>query len=456
MHILENTTFDELQIGQSASVTRTLTKQDTQLLAMVLGETAAADSKNTYRPIAGNGVWGGNLIAAVFNAKLPGPGSQYVDQTLNFLRSIEFGDKLKVTVTVKAKDPQTRMVTFDCECINQHDDLVINGTAHVIAPTQKLRCAATLLPQVSVYEPGKKHLELIERAGKIKGRIKTAIVQATKIEVIQSAIEAYEANLIDPIFIAPKDRLKEEAEIYGISLKGFKCIDVAHSHDAAEVAVKLAREGEVQAITKGAMHTDELMLAVIDKVKGIRTDKRMSHCFVMDTPNYDTPLIITDAAVNIEPDLLCKQHIVQNAIDLAISLDIEVPKVAILAAVETVNPKMQATLDAAALCKMADRKQIVGGILDGPLAFDNAISKTAAISKGIDSPVAGHPDILVVPDIESGNMLAKQLCYLSNAETAGIVIGAKVPISLTSRSDNVLARKTSMALIKLFIHANKA
>jgi phosphate acetyltransferase len=232
-------------------------------------------------------------------------------------------------------------------------------------------------------------------------------------------------------------------------------INVAHSHAAAEIAVSLAREGQVEALMKGSLHTDELMSEVIDKATGLRTARRISHVFLMDVPTYPRLLFITDAAVNVAPDLEAKVDIVQNAIDLAHMLKIADPKVAILAAVETVNLKMQATLDAAALCKMADRGQITGGLLDGPLAFDNAISVVAARTKGIKSAVAGQADILLVPDIESGNMLAKQLEYLADALTSGIVLGAKVPIVLTSRADSAETRTASTAVAMVMAHAKR-
>jgi len=226
---------------------------------------------------------------------------------------------------------------------------------------------------------------------------------------------------------------------------------VPHSHAAAERAVQLARESKVDALMKGALHTDELMAAVVDKGAGLRTDRRMSHVFALDVPHYPKPLFITDAAINIAPDLDAKRDIVQNAIELAHALAIEVPNVAILAAVETVDAKMPSTLDAAALCKMAERKQIVGGLLDGPLAFDNAVSADAARTKDISSPVAGDADILVAPDLEAGNLLAKQLIYLAGADAAGIVLGARLPIVLTSRADGELARLASCALTLLLV-----
>ncbi|MFY9461421.1 MAG: bifunctional enoyl-CoA hydratase/phosphate acetyltransferase, partial [Aquabacterium commune] len=251
-------------------------------------------------------------------------------------------------------------------------------------------------------------------------------------------------------------KIEAVAQAEGLDLTGHRVVDAAHSHAAAEVAVAMARSGEVQALMKGSLHTDELMAAVVPSATGLRTGRRISHVFVMDVPAYPRMLLVTDAAINIAPTILDKVDIVQNAIDLAQVLGVAVPKVAILAAVETVNPEMQATIDAAMLCKMADRGQITGGLVDGPLAFDNAVSLEAAHTKKITSEVAGQADILVVPNLEAGNMVAKQLQYLAGADSAGIVLGTRVPMILTSRADSVRTRLASAAVLKLLAHAQAA
>jgi phosphate acetyltransferase len=258
-----------------------------------------------------------------------------------------------------------------------------------------------------------------------------------------------------PILVGPADKIQAVALAHAVDLSSYTLVQTEHSHAAAEKAVALARAGEVEAVMKGSLHTDELMHAVLAPGTGLATARRMSHVFVLDVPTYPRPLFITDAALNIYPDLEAKRDIVQNAIDLAHVLGLESPRVAILSAVETVNPEIHSTLEAAALCKMADRGQITGGIVDGPLAFDNAVSPEAARTKGIVSPVAGRADILVVPDLEAGNMLAKQLEYLADAEAAGIVLGARVPIILTSRADSPLAHKASCALALLWAHSKR-
>ena len=276
--------------------------------------------------------------------------------------------------------------------------------------------------------------------------IRTAIVHPCDAVSLRGAMEAARMQLIVPVLIGPAARIAAAAAQAGEDLTGIEIIATAHSHAAAEAACGLARSGSVEAIMKGSLHTDELMAAAIDRDTGLRTDRRMSHVFVFDVPTYPRPLLISDAAVNIAHNLATKKDIVQNAIDCALALGTVQPRVAILAAVETVDPDMLATIDAAALAKMADRGQIIGGLVDGPLAFDNAISKTAAAMKQIVSPVAGVADVLIVPNIEAGNMIAKQLTYLANAQSAGIVMGARVPIILTSRADGLLSRLASCAV----------
>jgi phosphate acetyltransferase len=273
---------------------------------------------------------------------------------------------------------------------------------------------------------------------------------------LKGAIEAASAGLIVPILVGPKHRIRVVSEVLAMDLHGMDIIDVPHSEAAAEKAVELVRAGRAEVLMKGSLHSDELLAAVTKRETGLRTGRRISHVFVMDVPTHPHTLFITDAAVNISPDLVAKRDIVQNAIDLYAGLGLGTPKVAILSAVETINPSIPSTIEAAALCKMADRGQITGGELDGPLAFDNAISPEAARIKGIKSPVAGLAQILVVPDLEAGNMLAKNLTFLSNADAAGIVLGARVPIILTSRADNVRTRMASCAVAVLLAHSRRA
>jgi phosphate acetyltransferase len=308
-------------------------------------------------------------------------------------------------------------------------------------------------PQTQTTGTGK--VEWLLKRCKNLEAIPCAVAHPCEKSALAGAMEAGELGLIAPILVGPVAKIEETARSAGIDLGDTPIIDAKHSHDAATKSVELVRQGKAELLMKGSLHTDELLAAVVARETGLRTARRISHVFIMDVPTYHKVLIITDAAINISPNLEDKADICQNAIDLMISLGLEKPKVAILAAVETVNSKMQATLDAAALCKMADRGQITGGILDGPLAFDNAISKQAAETKGIRSVVAGDPDILLAPDLEAGNMLAKQLSFLANADSAGLVLGARVPIILTSRADNVRSRIASCGVAMLAAHSRR-
>ena len=299
-----------------------------------------------------------------------------------------------------------------------------------------------------------KYEKLLERCKSLEP-IPTAVAHPCEATALSGACEAAEKGLIVPILVGPAEKIAAIAKSAKIDLSKFRIVDTPHSEESAAKAVELVREGEAELLMKGSLHTDELMGAVVSRDRGLRTGRRISHVIVMDVPTYHKVLIVTDGAINIAPVLEDKVDICQNAIDLAVSLGMERPKVAILAAVETVTSKMPATIDAASLCKMADRGQIKGAILDGPLAFDNAISKEAATTKGIRSEVAGDPDILLAPDLEAGNILAKQLTFLANADSAGLVLGARVPIILTSRADSVRARIASCAVAMLAAHARR-
>ena len=299
-----------------------------------------------------------------------------------------------------------------------------------------------------------KYERLLERCASLEP-IPTAVAHPCEATALAGAVEAAGKGLIVPILVGPSAKIKATAESAGIDIGGLEIVDVPHSHAAATRAVELVREGRVEILMKGSLHTDELMSAIVARDGGLRTSRRVSHAFVMDVPAYHKVLVVTDAAINIAPALEEKADICRNAIDLVVALGLEEPKVAILAAVETVTTKMPATIDAAALCKMAERGQIKGGRLDGPLAFDNAISKRAAETKGITSEVAGDPDILLAPDLEAGNILAKQLSFLAGADSAGLVLGARVPVILTSRADSVRSRIASCAVAALVAHARR-
>ena len=448
LEVLRNRTFDEIIVGDRATIQRTLTAADIQLFAAMSGEPAPrdidAESAARLHGVIGHGMWGGALIAAVLGTRLPGPGTVYAGQTLQFHAPVRVGDTLTITVTVKFREEATRLVVLDCQCTNQDGATVISGEATVIAPAERIERPRGTLPQVRVSLQHGDELVRVLQYVKPLGRIKMAVVYPCDELSLSAALDARAAGMIEPVLIGPRERIQAVAQKLGAKIGDLALIETPHAEAAAARAVELALKGEVEALMKGSLHTDELMSAVV--ASALRTDRRMSHCFIMQTPAYPRPFIITDAAINIAPTLKDKADIIRNAVDLAHAFGIERPHVAILAAVETINPSMPATLDAAALCKMADRGQIAGAVLDGPLAFDNAVSAAAARTKGIVSPVAGSADILVVPDLEAGNMLAKQLEYLGGAASAGIVLGARVPIVLTSRADPREARIASCAV----------
>jgi phosphate acetyltransferase len=456
MEYLENRTFEEIHIGDSASLVRTLRPEDIQRSAAMSSDVdpvhfdAEHARSSMFHEWLAHGMWGGALITTVLGSQLPGPGTVYVNENLHFARPITMGDTITVTVTVAKKFEHHHNVILDCQCLNQHGLVVISGTVEVVAPTVKIRRPRTPLPEVRLTEKTSHYRRLIAMA-EAPAPISMAVVHPCDARSLLGAVEAARMKLIVPVLIGPRAKIEAVAVAEQLDLSPYKIVDVPHSHAAAHRAVEMAREGGVEALMKGSLHTDELMAEVVGE-SGLRTGRRISHVFVMDVPTYPRMLLITDAAVNIDPTLEDKVDIIQNAIDLAHVLGIAEPKVAVLSAVETVTPKLRSTVEAAALCKMADRGQITGGVLDGPLAFDNAVSIVAAKTKNVVSPVAGRADILVVPDLEAGNMIAKQLEYLADAQSAGIVLGARVPIVLTSRADNIQARLASCAVALLIVH----
>lgn len=456
---LENYPYDEIDVGDSAYIQRTLTMADIQAFAAVSGDTNPAHMDPEYandtlfHGVIGHGMWGGSLISTVLGTVFPGPGTIYLEQNLRFSRPVRVGDSLTVTVTCSAKHDDKKAIDLECTLVNQKDERVLSGSARVLAPTKKLRIPRIHAPTISLFDPIGQHAHLLNLGAHLEAVV-CGVVHPCDQESLQGAMEAHHAGLIKAILIAPEKKLRALAAQFNIDISVASVIDVPHSHAAAEMAAQMAADKKLEALMKGSLHTDELIHAVVMQ-PGLRTGRRMSHVFRCQVPMYPKPLYITDAALNIAPTLAEKADIVQNAIDFAHVMGLEEPKVAILAAVETVNPSMPSTLDAAALCKMADRGQIKGGVLDGPLAFDNAISAHAAQIKHIDSPVAGQVDILVAPHIEAGNMMIKQVEILAGASGAGIVLGARVPIALTSRSDTAMARSASALLVKLVVHHNR-
>ncbi len=457
--MVENATYDEISLGQSAQLVRTLTLDDIRAFAAVSGDTNPAHldpeyaDASLFHGVIAHGMWGGALISALLGTVFPGPGTIYLEQVLHFSKPVRIGDTLTVRVSVTSKDDERKRLELDCDVHNQRGERVLHGLARVMAPTHKVRRAVVHAPTIQLFDPQARLAALLAQ-GRDLSAVRCAVVHPCDEASLKGALEAARRSLIDPVLIGPEHRLRELAEELGLDLNGITLEAVAHSHAAAARAAEMAAAKQVESIMKGSLHTDELMAAIV-ATPSLRTARRMSHVFRFDVPSYYKPLYLTDAALNIQPSLSEKADIVQNAITLARIMGVAQPKVAVLSAVETVNANIPSTIDAAALCKMAQRGQIEGGLLDGPLAFDSAISAESARIKHIDSPVAGDADILVVPDLEAGNMLGKQLEYLAGATVSGLVMGARVPIALTSRADGVPARLASALLAKVTAHHNR-
>lgn len=451
--LLTNRTFDEIAIGESASLVRMVGRDDIDLFAAVSGDLnpahldAAFAATDQFGHVVAHGMWTAALVSAVLGTRLPGPGTIYLGQELRFLKPVAPGDTVTVTVTVREKQAEKRIVLLETTCANQRGETVLAGTATVTAPARRVEWPRARLPEISLKRSDR--YESFVRQARELPPLSAAIVHPCSPEAMLAAVEIRDEGLLEPILIGPEAKIRAAAEKAQVQLDGIVIEAVEHSHAAAARAVELAACGRVATLMKGSLHTDELLGAVVAPGSGLRTERRISHVYAMSLPAYPKPLIVTDAAVNIQPTLAHKRDICQNAIDLMHTLGVAEPLVAVLAAVETVSDQMPSTLDAAALTVMAARGQITGARVDGPLAFDNAISPDAARAKGIVSPVAGQADILLVPDLEAGNMLAKQLIYFANADAAGLVLGARVPIILTSRADSLKTRIASAALAKL-------
>lgn len=444
----ENILFDEIATGMSYQRSHTVTPNDFALFAMLAGQ----DSEGDDARVPAVGAF--PLISSAMINFFPGNGSMVKEHDLDSHGWIRDGDILSIELTVKEKDAASKQVVLDARLINQNKDVLVSGPVTIIAPTQKRAATHAEPPQLSLVQH-RVFAELRDRVDQ-EPPVPTAVVHPCDRESLLGAMEAARANLIIPILVGPEAKIRELAEKEGIDLAGATIVDTPHSVASAAKAVELCRNGQAEALMKGSLHTDEMMGAVMSSETGLKCGRRVSHVYVMDVPAYGRPLLVTDAAINIAPTLEDKVHIVQNAINVAHVIGIPCPKVAILSAVETVYAKMPSTMDAALLCKMADRGQILGGVLDGPLAFDNAISMAAAKTKKIVSPVAGQADILVMPNIESANMVGKEMTYFAGAQAAGVVIGARVPIVLTSRADDVKTRMASTAVMALVALANRS
>jgi phosphate butyryltransferase len=446
-----DTPWDTLEVGAEAQVERLCREEDLFVFANASGNLNALhlpdrDGDGDGRPEGvAPGMWVASLISAVLGNLLPGPGTVYRSQSLSFVGRAAPGDQLvaKVRLVEKLPERALRLETW----VDGPGGRVVEGEAVVVAPARRIAVDATAVPGLTV----RRHVQfdrLLARAEPLPP-IPTAVVAPEEPDALAGAVLAARHTLIAPILIGDGPKIAAAAAAEGIDLAPYEVVDIGDHKAAAARAVAMVHEGRARAVMKGHLHTDILLAQIVKREGGLRTGRRLSHVFVMDVPGLDHLLMITDAAINIAPDLMTKADIVQNAIDLAHSLGIEAPKVGVLSAVETVNPAIPSTLDAAILSKMADRGQITGGLVDGPLAMDNAVDMGAARTKGITSLVAGRAEILVAPNLESGNMLAKELTFLAHAEAGGIVVGAQVPVILTSRADDEMARLASCAVAAL-------
>ena len=450
---LKNRTWDELKIGDTASIERRVTSRDLFLFAHASGNLNPLHIPNLDLENEGStsvvapSMWLGSLISSVLGNILPGPGTLYRCQDFEFIGRAHVGDVLKISVTLKEK-LESPGVIFDASVTNAQGICIVAGKATVDAPLENIYLSPNELPGLLMDEHD--HFDrLIAEAKKLEP-MPTAVVCPEDVMSLSGAFLAMTEGLIIPLLIGSRQLIQIAADEAQLDISQVELIDIADHKKAAARAVELVHQHKVTAIMKGNIHSDELLSQIVKKDGGLRTQRRISHVFVLNVASLEQPLFITDAAINIAPDLATKVDIIQNAIDLARACGITLPYVAILSAVETVSFHIPSSMDAAILAKMADRGQITGGLVDGPLAMDNAIDMGAAKTKHLVSPVAGKAQVLVVPNLEAGNMLAKQLTFISHAQPAGLVLGAQVPIMLTSRADNERARLASCALAQLY------
>jgi phosphate butyryltransferase len=447
----ENRLYDELNVGDTASIKRVCTANDLYIFARASGNLNPLhlpdEAHHAHSEAIAPAMWVGALVSAVLGNILPGAGTLYRAQSFRFVERVHVGDLLNVTVTVRAKLGDG-VVEFDTVVTGRGGDRVAEGRAEVLAPSRKVRSDDTNVPELLVQRH--RHFDRLLDSCKGLRPIVTAVAVPEDKASLGGALLAAEHGLIRPILVGAATTIAAVAKEIGASLDGIEVVDISGDDAAAALTVELARTGKAEAIMKGHLHTDALLHHVVKHDSGLSTNRRLSHVFVMDVPGLSQVLIVSDAAINIAPDLPAKVDITQNAIDIALALGIDTPKVGVLSAVETVTPKIPSTIDAAVLSKMAERGQIKGAVVDGPLAMDNAIDVEAARTKGIASLVAGHADILIVPNLEAGNMLAKELVFVAQAEAAGLALGATVPIILTSRADGEKARLASCAIAALY------
>ncbi|KPQ16666.1 MAG: phosphate butyryltransferase [Rhodobacteraceae bacterium HLUCCO18] len=452
MTIFTATPHAELEPGMEASTTRLVRADDLYVFAHASGNMnpmhlPKEDGDGDGKPEAvAPSAWVAALISGVLGNQLPGPGTLYLSQKLDFVGRAHAGETLTVRVRVEVKGPDGE-VGLSVR-VEGPAGAICTGAVRVLAPDHAISVDASGVPGLTVQSHANFD-RLLERAEPLPP-IPTVVVCPESPDALMGALLGRDHTLIDPIFVGAREKIEAAAEEAGADISGIEIVDIPDHRAAALRSVALVHEGRARMVMKGHLHTDQLLHAILKKDGGLRTNRRLSHVFVMDVPGLDHLLFVTDAAINISPDLECKVSIVQNAIDLAIALGVETPKVGILSAVETVTASIPSTIDAAVLSKMADRGQITGGLVDGPLAMDNAVDLGAARTKGLTGLVAGHAEILVAPNLEAGNMIAKELTFLAHAEAGGVVMGAQVPVILTSRADDDRARLASCAVAALY------
>lgn len=455
---ITNRLFDELSPGDSARVQRICSEHDLYIFAHASGcldplarpmpDASGRPAGAPPAPLA-PAMWLGALISQVVGQRLPGPGAEFRAQSLTFHRPVAVGDRLEVVVTVLEKRPPD-LLLLETVIRLASGERVADGVAEVLAPRWRESLEEREAPELLVQRHA--HAERLMAACAPLPPLRTAVAWPLDAPSLEGALRAGAERLIEPILVGEEAPIRALATAQGWPLEGVQIVPAGDPAQAARAAVALAREGRAGALMKGSLHTDVLLGAVVERESGLRTGRRASHVFLMDTPGIAYPLFISDAAIHIAPTLMEKADIIRNAIDLARACGLEQPRVGVLSAIETINPAIPSTLDAAVLAKMAERGQITGGLVDGPLAMDNAIDIGAARTKGIASLVAGRAQVLIAPNLEAGNMLAKELSFVAHAQAAGLVLGAKVPVMLTSRSDTVPARLLSCALAVLHDH----
>ena len=456
--LAENFTFDDLHLGDQQSLTHTLTAEDMRAFAAMTGDhtplhlDTACAGRGPRQTVLAHGMWGAALISTVIGTRLPGAGAICMNQRWQFVRPVHVGDTLTARVTVAVKDASSQHITLACRCSNQHGDDVITGSAQVLASPDKILRPTHVNPQPALIARRDRFAGLFERVSGLQA-IKVGVVYPCTEGTLRGAVQAAQMGLIVPVLIGPRARLAAVAAQGELDLSPYRLVDVPTPREAACVAVNMARQHELHALMKGSLQVDELLEEVLNKTHGLCTARPVSHVFVGDLPGQGRPIVISDATLRARGDLASRQHSVQNAIDLAHLLGVAQPKVALLSGAESPEAGAHSAADTAALCLMARQGGITGAVVDGPLSLDNALSMQAARDHGLVSPVAGQADVLIVPALYAANTVTRQLQYLADAQVAGVLMGTRVPVILSSPADGLLATPAACALALLMVGA---